>query len=335
MRSVLLGALGLGLGLATAAWAPGGSASDDDLARRLDATCRRLAVLEATLGVHPAGDACGPAGTVRVPPLPPVALGSRGWLEALIPATEAAAADTLVSLSTSGNSAGVFGTRSSAGAGSPSMSGFAIGTFAVNDNTAYARTTYTAYMEARRAPGVSGVTQGIEVGITNGGDLVPTTPYSANPAGATLAFRTSAGRFDVPGEHDISNAFSLVAGPVRFDKGFVIDADSVAQGPVGAEVFALGRGHAAVWYAPDGPTAVIRSDAGTRGRAPVALVFTDYGLDLTTRDGVHSLVVADSRVVTANLTVALGQVLGSCPPRPDGLPRGSLWCSGTAVHRVP
>jgi len=67
-------------------------------------------------------------------------MGTLGWLEAIIGATETNTDTTM--LAKRANAAGVFATRTSDGGATGAMGAWAIGGFAINNNTTAVQTAY-------------------------------------------------------------------------------------------------------------------------------------------------------------------------------------------------
>ena len=147
-------------------------------------------------------------------------VGASGWLEAIIPATETDS--IVVSMSPSAQSAGVFGTRASDNP-FPGMGGFAIGAFAINDNTAAPRPMYGIYVETRRSIN-AGPGQSIETAIINMQDTPSRTPYDVTNISDTIGLLVGAGRLDVPGSQDCTVGLLFAGGNVN-------QATNVASSP--------------------------------------------------------------------------------------------------------
>jgi len=218
-------------------------------------------------------------------------MGTLGWLEAIIGATETNTDTTM--LAKRANAAGVFATRTSDGGATGAMGAWAIGGFAINNNTTAVQTAYCQYLEYRRSAN-TGTTHGIEIGGINLGSVANVSPYGGE-TGSTLSLWLSAGRQDVTG-NDLSLAIGIIANPNRYTKGIMFSQGSlVPLAGIGGVATALPAQYAHVWYLPEGagasaagiPAALIRSDIVTSpgGTVVPSLIFAGSGAVIETANG--------------------------------------------------
>ena len=153
-----------------------------------------------------------------------VQIGPTGWLSPIIPGTEENS--LLVSLSPNAGSGGVFGTRTSDGGTTGAQGAWAIGGFAINNNTTTVQTAYGQYIEVRRYPN-TGTTHGMEIATINHGDLKQNSPYYLGQSGSTIGLWLSAGRDDVTPDNNLSLAIGIEGSNARFDRGIVFEWNSV------------------------------------------------------------------------------------------------------------
>ena len=166
--------------------------------------------------------------------------GATGWLEAVIGATESIGA--LVSLSPNANCAGVFGTRASDNQQTGAEGGFALGCFALNDNSSYPRPVYAIYAETRLMTGVAAVGQGMEICVCNeSATFVYQSCYNFLGAHSTIPILVDAGRTDVPGV-DSSIAIAIQgtrdSRDARFGVGVSFTLSSIRPLADGAHLYA-------------------------------------------------------------------------------------------------
>jgi hypothetical protein len=215
---------------------------------------------------------------------------------------------TVVSVSPGGFTAFQAYTRTSdTGAGNAGgMAAFGFGGYAENDNTIAVQTAYVMYLEGRRQAG-TGTIHGQENNIVNHGALVPINPYYIGADGSSLNYWASAGRTDQGAQQDLTCIFGAVNNGAQWSKGFVIGANAIASGVIGAEFLTVAPGYAIAWSNPvnNDAKAFMRSDAtasSVSGR--IGLIFTNTGAVVQTPDGVASLDVRSGKVTTTNLDVS-------------------------------
>ena len=251
------------------------------------------------------------AASVVVVPTADVMLGAVGYLESMIGATEI---DTrFQSLSRTGNSAGVFATRTSDDGTVYGGGAFAAAGFALNDNTTRAKEAWGLYMEARRvSDGVTGHTFGFEAAVSNQGTSNHADPFTL-PLGSTSAMRASV-RDDMPGSQNATFVLGVIGGTTRkFNSGLIFFNDPIAADPVFGYPVILDmtwrQSH--IWRSPaDGKVVgYIRSDvtnastvAGTGG----GFVFYNNGIILQTPGNGNALQVTDVGVYTNGILSVRG-----------------------------
>ena len=260
-------------------------------------------------------------------------VGAVGWLEPIIGATEAIS--DFVSLARIAGSGGVFGTRTSDGGATGSQGAWAIGGFAINDNSTTAvQTSYAAYLEARRYAN-AGTTQGMEIATVNEGDLKQNQPYYMGQNGSTLGLWIGAGRDDVTPNNDVSVAIGINGSNARFDRGILFGWNSVRSGVA----IGLPPQYSVVWYLNDGgssqgvgvPAALIRSDATSVSGLvhPPSLVFGNGSLSFDAGNNVSAAVFAvglntfQTTQINGTATATTAMQVGSTS--------GPTWTTGTAA----
>ena len=163
-----------------------------------------------------------------------------------------------------------------------------VGAFAINDNTTAVQNAYGHYVEVRRYPN-AGVTEGMEIGVINEGDLKQCQPYYMAQPGSTIGLFLGLGHDDVTPNNDNSMALGITGGNALWDRGILFNWNSVRQTPgIGSVALGMPPQFALVWYLNDGgasfsagiPAALIRSDAtSVSGLAhPPSLLFGNGSL---------------------------------------------------------
>ena len=256
------------------------------------------------------------AGTIDIAPQS-VHTGARGWLDTFIGAGFESTLQT-VSLSTHGCAGAVFGTRSGDQAQSGAQSGYAIGTFALNNNTAYPQTVYGGYFESIRYPG-AGNTLGVEIDVTNLGARVTQSPYLMIPNGITPGLWLQAFHSRVTGLSavDPSCAIGILSIGCKWASGIVFSVGSVAGGvdnyapPIAMDMPAT---YSVVWRNPVDaqPVAVVRSDctqiAGTG--AGGSIIFNNSGVDFQSANGTAQIHYSNTNVTLGRTIFAQSVALG-------------------------
>ena len=292
-------------------------------------------------------------------------VGGQGWLETIIGATEINS--RLVSLSTDGGSGGVFATRASDNPNAGSQGGWAIGGFAINDNTAAHRPVYSMYLETRRNAG-TGVGQGMELAVVNRGDCTPRSPFTALRDGDTIGLLVGPGRLDVADSGDCTVGVYFGGGNVdyatglpvspdpRWKTGIIFGAFSVRDGGNDGYPYAMAvdspRHYSWVWRnATDGlPVSWIRSDA-TEANQGGELVFTDTGILLASHASPARFEISGTTLTAtgtfvctagssfqgianypAGLAVNLPQYVNDAAAATGGLALNRLYRNGNAVQ---
>jgi hypothetical protein len=264
-------------------------------------------------------------------------VGSTGWLEPIIGATEAIS--DFVSLSKMAGAGGVFGTRTSDGGATGGMGAWSIGAFAINNNTTAVQTAYGHYTEVRRYAN-AGTTHGMEICTVNHGDLKQNQPYYMGQSGSTLGLWIGAGRDDVASNNNPSLALGIIGGNTLWDRGIMFGWNSVrSTGPNGAVAIGMPPGHAFVWFIDDGgasqgvgvPGAIIRADmTSVAGLAhPPSLLFGNGALSF---DPGNNVDVVTFEVGKTTLTGKLN--LSGLPTSATGLNPGDVWRNGTTLNIV-
>jgi hypothetical protein len=270
-------------------------------------------------------------------------VGATGWLEAIIGATEIIG--QTVSLSQIAGSGGVFGTRTSDG-GAPGSSGaFAVGAFAINDNTTAVQTAYGHYTEARRYAG-AGTTQGMEICPVNQGDLKQNQPYYMGQTGSTLGLWLNSGRDDATTNNDNSLALGIIAGNALWDRGIMFGHDSVRSGVA----IGMPPQYQFVWYLNDAgashgvgvPGAVISANVSSvAGLAhPPTLFFGngellfDPGNNVIAAQFAVGLNTFQATQINGALTATGRLNVAGLPTSPSGLTTGDVWRNGTVLNIV-
>ena len=246
-------------------------------------------------------------------------LGGTGWLEALIPGTENAAPNGMVSLSSAGASAGIFGMRTSDSVGAGGQV-FALGAFSINNNATQVMSSYGQYVEARRYAG-AGITHGVEINMTNQGNTVPVTPYPTTLLGMSAALWLSSGRTDVLASTNASLAIGITnngkpfAEGITFQAGSLAGTDNTAGSTGSAAAISMPRGDEIRWFEPTTNTvaARIRSDVTTATGTGGNIVFANSGIAFQTAANVG---IVDFTPTAALFSTPVGVQGGGTTPTP-------------------
>lgn len=231
-------------------------------------------------------------------------MGALGWLEALVPSTETNA--DFISLSTKGGAAGLFASRASDNPTYFAQGTWSVGSFAFNDNPGANQTVYGFYGEAFRNAG-TGAAQGLELSVSNHGEVVDGNPYSVG-GGMSNGIWIGSGR---DGSNDATMALGILGGgsltAPRFKRGIVIVANSVAPiTDIGAPAINLALSNSMLWFAENQTvSAFIRSDINaTSGfTLPPSIVFTSTGLDIRTADGLTPILLRNGLTRLLNTSI--------------------------------
>lgn len=279
-------------------------------------------------------------------------IGATGWLNTFI-GTGYEDTNQLVSMSTHGCAGAVFATRSSDQAQAGAQSGYAFGSFALNDNVAFRQTTYGGYIEAIRYPG-AGNTIGLEVDVTATGAPVTQSPYLFIPDGISPGLWLQAFQSRIPGvpATNPSCAIGILSIGCKWGSGIVFSTGSVAGNvdnfapPIAMD---MPEQYAIVWrnHIDAQPVANIRSDCKqpvTASHGGGAIVFNDGGVDHQSQDGRAQLHLSNAGVVFANTAFVgqaqmfgLGQHADNAAAIAAGLPDNTLYVTadGSVKMRLP
>ena len=243
--------------------------------------------------------------------VPRASIGAVGWLNTFIGAGYEAT-NQLVSLSTHGCAAAVFGTRSSDQAIANTESGYAFGSFALNNNTTQLQTVYGGYIEATKYPG-AGATLGLEIDVTSTGPNVTVSPYLMIPNGLTPGLWLQAFQSRIPGvpAGNPSCAIGILSIGCKWSSGIVFSSGSVASGVDGFALpiaMDMPETYAIVWrnHIDAQPVFNIRSDctqlAATAGGGG-AIIATNTGITFQSQNGVAQIILDNTGLHTGRLQV--------------------------------
>jgi hypothetical protein len=236
-------------------------------------------------------------------------VGAKGWLEALVPASESAGRSCLVAMSPSGEAGAVFASRSSDSSVPGAQSGWAAGLFSFNDNTTAVKDTYGIYGENRRFQG-TGNSNGIEWATCNSGtDVVTRTPFDILSGHDAVTFLLDAGRQDIVNGQDATAAmvFQGSGGAVdmRYRTGMIWTVNSLRPNPSlgGPVVLDMPRTFGMIWRngSDGGPAFSIRSDSVTA--SGWGIYVADAGFSFTGPNGSTPLSYVQDKVTTTSLDV--------------------------------
>jgi hypothetical protein len=239
-------------------------------------------------------------------------VGAKGWLEALIGATEQIAQGQAIS--TRGGPGWLAATRTSdtGTAGEGAQGAWALGSFAVNNNTQAVQTAYGHYIEVRRYSG-AGVTEGLEVAVINRGDVKQGSPHNWSQDGATIGLLLGAGRGDVVPNANPTTGIVFAGGGAKWQTGIVFGEGSIATNgaypgiPVAID---MQRGYSLLWRdLNDTPAGYIRSDVSNSPNYQGAggIIFTDSGVQLDSAAGAAAAALNNTGFIingTLNVTNA-------------------------------
>lgn len=234
-----------------------------------------------------------------------------GWLETLVAHTETIAQLDVISLK--GQAGGCFGTRTADDATTAyAESAWAVGGFGINNNTAYRKTAYGAYLEARRtSAGVLGFTWGLESSVANQGDNLTVTPFGL-PNGATAPYRASIRGVTTGDGANVSHVFGIIGlNTLKFNSGFVffndcIAADATAGFPI---CFDLTVNQGILWRSggSGAPAASVRSTTSAASAwSGGDLIFNDGGFSLLNKAGAGIKTTNTTVYLTGTVDVANG-----------------------------
>lgn len=235
-----------------------------------------------------------------------VKMGTPGWLEAIIGATESNT--EFCTLSPTGRGAAAFATRTSDSTSTGSFGTWSLGLFAINDNTTQIKPAYTLYSEVRRLSG-AGAVENAEFVAVNLGAAVPVTPFTGPATGQSFNLLLGAGRPDVA-SNNTSAAIGIGGGgqtssASAHGSGVVFFGNSVANEP-GTYGLPLAvdmpRLYTLAWRnGQDGTVgAYVRSDVITNGQRP-GLIFQDGGLRIKTGDAYDRIVLNNGSILLDGL----------------------------------
>lgn len=215
----------------------------------------------------------------------------------------------IISVAEVGKHGIVSASKSSGSATTGAQSTIGVASFVNNDNTANPQSAYGAYIETVRASGAS-TTHGIEVGLTNYGTTVDSSPYNASPTGLTEVARLAVNT-GIEAGTKVSHALSIVSvneSPSydnKFSKGIVfhnmaLDGTNGNDGNK-ATALALARGHSLDWFVYTGSGS---GDLGPRLTSNVSVaadamqqVFENKEVSFNNNVGTQSVAIKNNGII--------------------------------------
>lgn len=215
----------------------------------------------------------------------------------------------IISVAEVGKHGVVAASKSSGSATTGAQSTIGVASFVNNDNTANPQSAYGAYIETVRASGAS-TTHGLEVGLTNYGTTVNSSPYNTSPTGLTEVARLAVNT-GINAGTKVSHALSIVSVNEstsyanKFSKGIVfhnmaLDGTNGNDGNK-ATALALARGHSLDWFVYTGAGS---GDLGPRLTSNVSVaadamqvVFENKEVSFNNNVGTQSVAIKNNGIV--------------------------------------
>ena len=241
-------------------------------------------------------------------------LGDTTWVNAFHNTDRTVTSDVvadaqIISVAEVGKHGIVAASKSSGNAATGAQSTIGVASFVNNDNTANPQSAYGAYIETVRKSGAS-TTHGIEVGLTNYGTTVDSSPYNTSPTGLTEVARLAVNT-GINAGTKVSHALSIVSvneSPSyanKFSKGIVfhnmaLDGTNGNDGNK-ATALALARGHSLDWFVYTGAGS---GDLGPRLTSNVSVaadamqvVFENKEVAFNNNVGTQSVAIKNNGIV--------------------------------------